>query len=371
MNRIRSFIPFSFILIAFVYGVGIGDLLLEQTKIDQLLVVKAIGIDISENEAGRFELTMAYSQPEETPKNSIITASGESFSSALNAASTYAGRNVYLGHANLIVVGKTAAQNGLSELLDFITRGNETRLNADIITAYGRAQDVLKVSPTSGADVLSELQIILKSTSKNSYSYRSTLGEIIADTADKYRFPVTPLIFTKSEKDMPIGNVLIGCAVYKGDKLLTELTGEDAYFFTLLRNKANSHTFCSKTENAGLVTSQVNSSQTGYGFSVTDTGKIRVKVSADLRSVVVESSTGDFNDEAAKEVTQDLKKNCEDGIKKITDQILKLGEDILNISDKLRRSHGEIFIKYTGADQFEFDVDVLVLLENSTIYGGG
>ena len=371
-NKLKPVFPLIFILSVFVNGANIRSLLPQRYELDQLLMVNAIGVDVYNDKEDKFRITLAYTEPDENVGVSTISASGVSFSAAINNAASYSGRSIYLGQSNMVIIGNEAAKNGLTELIDYITRSYEARLNSVIITACGTAEEILNVKPISGLDVLSELDTLIKNTSQNSLSYPSTLGEVIADFSDDNRYPVTPLIYTSSDENGgPVGNVLVGSAVYKDDALYKTFTGEEAYIFTLLRNKSDSHTVVCDTDNAKRVTSQLIGSQINYDFTVNENGRINCAVNIILNATVIETSSGLFNKNAANELMNNLKLHYEDVIMRFIDECIFDNEDILHIQDKLIKFHPVIYKYFSSTDDIDFTVNVKISIENTTIYGGG
>ena len=369
MKKISALISAAFLLTAFVSKVNTKSLLPKNYELEHMLAVNAIGIDTCDD---GFRLTLAYTEPDEQAGVSTLTALGATFSDAVNNASAYAGRSIYLGHSQIVIIGKTAAQKGLTEITDYIVRSCETRLSACVVTAENYAEELLNVKPVSGADVLSEIETLIKNTSQNSLAYKVTLAEMTADMLDEYRYPVTPLISTAyNANGEPVGNILVGCAVYKEDRLFCFIENSNAYIFTLLKNRANSHVTVCDTKNAGRVTLQINSSQIEYTFKLDEKTDLTADLLCDMRVTVVESSSGGFDTAAADELTKLLGEYYVDEITRFLNAYRDSGEDIIHIADKLRRFHHVVFLQWSGFSKTRFNVKVHITVENSTIYGGG
>ena len=361
----KRFLPLLFLLTVFTSGIRTDALLPQHFELNQLLVVNAVGIDI--DEAGDFKVTLAYTQETEAGGVSLLNATGRSFSAAIFHASSYAGRSVFLGHTRLVILGREAAKRGLTEITDYVTRSYETSLSANVMTAEGQAADLLGASPFGSSDLLSELDTLLESLKVNSLSSPVTLAELAADAFCKTRFSVTPLVRTVQNETGSL-NVMVGSAVYRDGKLFTAFTDDGALMLTVLRNKAQSHIFDVNTASAGRLSLRITSFQTKTNFRE-ENGKIHAAISLDLRAAVIESSSGNLDDAATKEVVE----HVQTGIKEQAVAFLSaLGEnDLCSFGDILRRFYPRLYRRWDQTDAFSYEVETSCLLENSFIHGGG
>jgi len=361
----KRLLPFLFLLTVFTSDIDSDELLPQHFELNQLLVVNALGIDSDEN--GNFKLTLAYTQANETNDISLLYATGKSFSAAVANAASYAGRSVFLGHSRLIIIGKAAGERGLTEIVDYVTRSYETSLNVQVITSAGEASTLLSASSLGSSDILSDLDTLLANLEINSLASPVTLAEVIAAVDDEYRYPITPLVETVENENGSF-NVMTGSAIYRGDRLYTFLTGDDAVMLTALRNRANSHVITVNTDFAGLISLRVTSFKTKATFSEQD-GKLSLSLSGDIRATMVESSSGHLTGgdiERLIAVTEaDIKKKAEAFF-------LRYGnEDFCQFADTLRRFHPFLFEKWQGVENTAMDIRVNCILENSFIHGGG
>lgn len=334
--------------------------------LEELLLVDSIGIDL--NEAEDISLTLAYTVPSQGAETAVITAEGKTFSDALSNLSSYAGRSVFLGHANTVIVGRAAAEKGLIGAFDYLIRSYETRLNAYVLTSDGRAADVFSSTPASGTPLINEIDSLIKSLSDNSLAYPITLGEIIADFADPLRYPATPLIRpVKSEDGKTSVNTIIGSAVYKDDRLIGALTPNESFLLTLIKNRSSVFSTVCELPDLGILSVRIFDSKTSLSFE--ENHSLTCKVNTVIRVSVTESSQGGFDLTTLDILSSVLEEYYTAQISGFLGKCKNNGEDICCITDSFRRFHPIMYSRWNEENGIDFEVSVKCNIENSFVHG--
>lgn len=366
MKLTRSLAPLLFILTAFVSGGDLYSLLPKHYDLEELLLVDSVGIDL--NDVGDISLTLAYTVPSQSAETAVITAEGKTFSDALSNLSSYAGRSVFLGHANSVIVGRTAAEKGLIGAFDYLIRSYETRLNAYVLTADGKAADVFSSTPASGTPLTSELDSLIKSLSDNSLAYPITLGEMIADFADPLRYSATPLIRpVKSEDGRTSVNTVIGSAVYKDDKLIGALDPKESFLLTLIKNRSSIFSTVCELPDMGTLSIRIFDSKTSLSFEEGD--PLVCKVDTVIRVSVTESSQGGFDLATLDILSSALEEHYTAQVSEFLNNCKTKGEDICCITDSFRRFHPIMYSRWNEENGMEYKVSVKCNIENSFVHG--
>lgn len=98
-------------------------------ELNDMSIVSAIGIDYVDNEYQvSFEVTESSKDGSSTEiQTKLVTGSHSNISDAFNEAMNKTDKEVYLEHVELLVVGKSLAEYGLNDCLDYIIR--DTKIN--------------------------------------------------------------------------------------------------------------------------------------------------------------------------------------------------------------------------------------------------
>lgn len=158
----------------------------------------------------------------------IATSAGATVFRAVRNFVPEASRRLYFPHNQVIIVGKEAAQQGISPLLDFFIRNHEPRPFAKVLIAQDSAYDILKAS--AGIENIPAFGIkqLLEVSAQNAYAIDMTLQDLTQLLMSPTTAPVAPIAALYQETQMGGSKVtrvkIQGTAVFKGDKLVGELT---------------------------------------------------------------------------------------------------------------------------------------------------
>lgn len=114
----------------------------EQIRLNHRLLVEGIGID---RKGGEFVLTVQSTRiaEDENREVSVYSVSGPSVMEALGELTRQTGQNPLYGHGIVIAFGRSCAEYGVAEWIDFLVRSPELRPSAQLLMAEGSAADLL------------------------------------------------------------------------------------------------------------------------------------------------------------------------------------------------------------------------------------
>ncbi|MCL4514347.1 MAG: Ger(x)C family spore germination protein [Firmicutes bacterium] len=160
----------------------------------------------------------------------VVSASGYTPFEAIRSVTPLTGRKLFWGHVKVIIVNEVLARNGITRVLDYFIRNQESRRLSWILIARGcQAKDILAAR--------SELEKIpIQTVSDQLKHYRATstivpvnLHRFMSDLAAPGRFPVAPGIemvaggekgkSKEGAKEKPKYARVAGTAVFSGDRL--------------------------------------------------------------------------------------------------------------------------------------------------------
>ncbi|MDF2663256.1 MAG: spore gernimation protein GerC [Paenibacillus sp.] len=179
----------------------------------------------------------------------VYKESGPSILEALRKMTTIAPRRIYLSHLRMLIIGEEMARSGISEALDFLSRGHETRTDFFIAIAKGsRAIDILNVLTPLEKIPANNLFSSLETSAKFwAPTHGIFLDELVNGLAEEGKSPAVTGIRIKgnAEKGDIIQNIqsiippaeleYAGLAAFKKDKLIGWLTDDESKGFNYIQ----------------------------------------------------------------------------------------------------------------------------------------
>lgn len=263
MKKIFHMIFIIFILLVNLYAFSSSY---TYDNIDNLSYVVAIGIDTSTSNnlkvSFQFTDTSAYSSESSSGDVSTIinTVEAQSLESAVNLLNSYIGKNVNLAHCKVVVFSEEIAKEGLANYIYSLINDSQMRPTANIVISKCEAKYYLENSISKSEKVITKYyEVFPNSSDYTGYISNVTLGEFFNQITDKTRSPVAILggVNTKTSDIIPgnedAGTMLasnstvigergtenLGLAVFKGDKLVGELTALESLCHSIIENEAN------------------------------------------------------------------------------------------------------------------------------------
>ncbi|MFM9278919.1 Ger(x)C family spore germination protein [Paenibacillus jiagnxiensis] len=281
---------------------------------------------------------------------------------AMNDSSMESPRRVYVAHNHVLIISQKAAEQGLSELLDYYLRSPETRETVGVVITEGQASDMLKnMIPPEKIPGMSLSNILDRETENVSvypsvsvfefaqHFYSDAGGQIVpmigltGQQSTKNKDKLRSLDILK-KTSAPVKITLTKAAVFNGDRLVGFLNRSESYGLSWLNRKVRGTELplpCSTSESSGRlgsvrinkVKTHFNPVKTGYHYTM----QVQVKV----RGVLYESACQQdlSKPEAIRGLEAILEKQIEKDIHTGWDKIQKLGIDALGFADKVHRKY--------------------------------
>lgn len=238
-------------------------------SIDNLAFVIAIGIDTGDNDQNlkvSFQIAKPSSASEGTStqdETSIInTVETSSIYTAINLMNSYIGKELNLSHCKLVVFSEEVATKGISNQIYTLINDVQIRPSTNIIVSKTDAKYYIENSKPSLETLPTKYYEIFPNSSKyTGYTSNATIGDffngLTCDTCEPYAIlggtidsNIDNLKDYSSSDPLNAGNAKsnqtsisgkrgaenIGLAVFKGDRLVGELTAMETVCFSLIRN---------------------------------------------------------------------------------------------------------------------------------------
>lgn len=211
--------------------------------VDKLNVVSGITVDKSlDND--KYLLTAEIVEIETGGRESILNSSkvqaeGETFFDAIRNMISTAGKKLFFSHMKVVIISQDVAREGIIQIADFITRDNEPRLELNLLVSKEETASEILNYRTIGEELRSlKLYEMLESQRNLSKAPIIRCVDFIQAASSDGECAILPLVggtMMKGEKTLEIS----GTAVFKKDKLIGFLDGDETKYLLFIKNMIN------------------------------------------------------------------------------------------------------------------------------------
>ena len=328
-------------------------------ELNDLAIASAIGIDYENNEFIVTSQILNFQKNEESSEENVILyeGKGETIGEAIRNTYLQYPNKLHMGHLELIVLNKNAANEKLTEIIDYFIRSPEARSNCYfMISTEGSAKDILTPSEES-EDTFTANKIvkIVEDTKKyQGTTTLMTLDQVSIAFLSKGIYPViTSLKYEKDEEKY--SNVIsTGLVVLKeNNKITDELTKEEATAYNIINKNFTDVMLSFEYQDNNLNVIIFNPSS-----------KIDVKIKENKLKVdinlTLEGHISVINKKInlqKKENIKDIEHKTEEEVKKYIDHLINFNKenniDTLNIKNKIYKNYYKKYKEYENKNIYE------------------
>ncbi|WP_296629325.1 Ger(x)C family spore germination protein [uncultured Negativibacillus sp.] len=191
-------------------------------------IIKMVGVDLVD---GEFVLSMLQFSPqlqsgqEAAAATLVVQTRGRSVSEAVDGLSQYSGNEVFLGNASFLVVGRSAAQQGLESVLGYFNANHEVSPELYVAMAENTAEEVIRTQSEQDSSA-TQLKTLIEQGQKNGLLGRPALKDVINRLQSDKAEPYLPLVTTEELTDGKKVLKIAGMAIFKEGKFLDNLSIE-------------------------------------------------------------------------------------------------------------------------------------------------
>ncbi|HEX3047898.1 MAG TPA: Ger(x)C family spore germination protein [Bacillota bacterium] len=283
MSKAGLFVKLIFVFLGIILISGCWG----AREIDEVAYPLALGIDQSPGKNLVISVAVANittggaasngNQPLSGIKTRVFTTEAPSMFTGLTAINTILERPISLGHLKIVVFSEAVARKGLAEYMDTLTRWRQFRRTIYIAVSQGEARNIMDaIIPPSEDNPGKFLELMLLTQGYVGYTPRGQLLKFYNALKTKGEDPIAMFIAPRSSKftqtetqpqDTVTGNTVyspdpgnytaagprvtgegplqfLGTAIFKKDKMVDKLTGNETLGFSLMRGEF-SRTFVS------------------------------------------------------------------------------------------------------------------------------
>lgn len=184
----------------------------------------------------------------------VVSGIGETIEEAFGQIAERSGRRIFAAHANLVLLGEGLAREGVYQVADYLLRFRDLRLEAWVLACRGEALDILRAEPEMESGIAKEIKgMISESQAKISRTAVIRVKDFVNDliTPGKDAAVTKIEVFTPAEKPQdqsvapgqgnpPTAVKMSGSAVFRKDKLVGWMEGDETFGYLTIVNKAQS-----------------------------------------------------------------------------------------------------------------------------------
>lgn len=335
------------------------------------------GVAVDKGERCRYRITIELvdiSGGRETKTNSkIITMEGNSIFDAARNEILKSGRKLYFSHTKVLIISQELAREGVTRIIDWFNRDTETR--GDILILISQEETAAKIFNSGKAiqDVISfDLDRMIRNQRSLSKAPITHSWQFLNDMISNGISASTPAVHLDRKNNEYIPNIL-GTAIFKNDKFVCFLNGEDTKTLLFVRNKIKGGILEEKISSTNTdITLEIFSNKTRVKSEIQDK-KLMINITTDTIVAIDEvQGSADLLDETLikkiQELTEnDIKQRIENLIKKskyeVNTDFLGFGLSIANDMPEVWKEIGENW--NTEYKNLEFNIRPKVTIKNS------
>ncbi|MNB78809.1 Spore germination protein B3 precursor [compost metagenome] len=332
-------------------------------ELNELAIVSGIGLDALDGKPGyrvTFQIINPSSSAQTTgsasnqPPIIVVSATDRTIFGALRKASRRATRQLFFAHTQLVLIGESLAEKGITSIFDIFERSHELRLNSAVLISKGTdAASVLKLLTTLESMPSMGLLKKMQNTSKVWGENRIiTVFEVINGITGESDFTINGVEIvgdaaegekksSLEQSDPMVGSLMSGLGVFKEGRLIGWLNGPESRGTQWVLDKLNeTNVNIDSPDMEEDIAVNIFYSKTRVKVDLRD-GKPVFHVHISEEGIINE--TGGFVDLSKEDELQALEKGIADNTAAEVRQAVKAAQDmktdIFNFGNELKRIH--------------------------------
>lgn len=323
-------------------------------EIEELLVVQTMGLD---EQGGGVRLSLASSAGSGGAQPRRLSASGDSITTAMEHIYNYSyEEQLFLSHVGQLIIGEDAAESGIEDYLDYVSRTPEMRLDMPMfIVREGSAEDAVMQVGDGKRGISEILESVEASSRRRGDSGIYTAADVLRDSMRWGSALICALECTESTES-PAGDggddspmltaAAAGYAVIREGRLCRYLTREQAIAVGFLRNQAGISDVSVTDKNGDLVVLEID----GGGSSIkplwAGPGNLKgLEIEVEVLASVIEiSGGGELNNaEYTDHLTARLEALISDYVSQTLQASKELKADFLGLASAVEQRSPQYF----------------------------
>lgn len=323
-------------------------------ELSEMMIIQGLGIDVDGDEIiatvemlNNLQSSAAGGDDSGERRTRVFSSAGKSISEAVNNITLKCGNAPLYAHTRVVVLGKSAAEKDISDILDFFERDYNTKPSMLICMAKDcTASEVIGAEVTDNGVKSEILEGILETGNKLSLVPKVRVVDavtVMEEETSSLKLPAVSVIKNKKTDEFKLS----GCAVFNNDNDFVSFVDEKtASSMLFLDGKVEKGSLDVKLENGRRVSMLIVSSRSSYDIKIENglpVFNLKIKLYADLN----EFGGGDFDSidvESLENISKSAEKSLEADVLDCT-ALLKdrLGCDAARLGKRLSLKNGKYY----------------------------
>lgn len=320
-------------------------------------VIVSMGIDLAED--NNYEITVrvydaSMSSSSSDPSNAsqsqsntaVYTLSGETISKAISNLTLQTGNEPMYAQNNIIVIGKSVAEQGLEKIMDFFVRDKKTRLGALFALASEDARSVVKCEFMNDSMPQRELEELISSGYMNAQVKKMNILDVAKRMTESTSQVILPLIeIYDTGIDGQQNARILGLGVFKNNKFTGGLDIEASRGVLFFLDQVENGVIDADADGikASLAIRKSNTAVRTQLINGEVNYTVRVKMNCDINEI-----DRDVSKPLDKEETEKIKKAAEENIAKSITQAFEktareYNSDCLRLGKRLKITNPDYY----------------------------
>ena len=329
-------------------------------ELNKLAIVSALGIDYKNN---KYELTAQVMDVQKTEggnmnqKSLIYEADGNTIGEAIRNLSEKYPKTIYLGHVEIILLGKEIAETKINDTFDFLIRSPEVRSTGNIlVNKYQSARETLKPeNEKTNSFATEQIKSSLENATKRTGTVKMiTFEELFQEYLEVGKDPIIPLIrVNKSSSSRTSDTIISNLSVLKDNKIQKELNKEQSIAYNTINGNYDDIVITPKYKDKtiGVIVFNPKSkveTQLKNNSVYTD---INISVEAKPNELNQKTDPNDIKTE--KELEKVIKDALTSYVKSLTTYCKENNTDILGIKNSIYKNYYKEYKKYKNKNLYD------------------
>lgn len=200
-------------------------------ELDTLGIVMGVGVD-KPMEPGKVQVTAQIVKAGEIKLHNKegggggtqafwnVSATGNTVFGTLRSITNKSSRKLFFPHNQVLIFGKSIAEDGIQKYIDFFVRDPETRVNVQVLISEDSASEILNAKSELEKIPANDIAKLVEGEAAATSQTRAVrLRDFIVGLMSKTMASTAPYIKISKDSDKEIA-MISGTAVFKGDKLI-------------------------------------------------------------------------------------------------------------------------------------------------------
>ena len=344
-------------------------------ELNKLAIVSALGIDYKNN---HYEITAQVMDVQKTEngnmnqKSIIYEAEGETIGKAIRNLSEKYPKTIYLGHLEIIILGKETTEEKTNDTFDFLIRSPEVRSTGNIlVNKYQSARETLNPkNEKENSFAVEQIKSSLENATKRTGTVKMiTFEELLQEYLQKGIDPVIPLIKINKTNDKTSKTIITNLAPLKNNKIQKELNKEQSIAYNTINKNYDDIVITPKYKEKTIGVIIFNPK------SKIDTKIKKEKIITNINITIeakpneLNKKTNPNNKNTKKEFEEIIKKELENYIQSLINYCKETNSDILGLKNIIYKNYYKQYTKYKNKNIY--DISTIKINIKTKIYRSG